>query len=191
MKNTTKQEITKQEISDLAERLVRKEIHANASWMIQELSDIEEYHESVMECSIKYPDYSEEIKELGENKEEIEGYKEDCIEDIEEFIKQFNKDTVLDFYNSNIEAIDKSIDPIIVELQKCIDDRENEQDTPIEASQYWIVSDWLIDELEEEGQLIVRGLLGFNIWGRVSYNQAIYIDKAMNNISKKLLIDII
>ena len=35
-----------------------------------------------------------------------------------------------------------------------------------EALEHWIITDWLADELEAKGEMVIRDFLGLTIWGR-------------------------
>lgn len=54
----------------------------------------------------------------------------------------------------------------------------------IAALEHYDVSDWLASELERRGELIVRNFLGtFNVWGRTTCGQAIYLDDVLLDIA--------
>ena len=57
----------------------------------------------------------------------------------------------------------------------------------IEALEFWIVSDWLADRLEEKGKMITRDFLGLTIWGRTTSGQAILIDGVINEIYEEMM----
>ena len=72
---------------------------------------------------------------------------------------------------------DRYMDDLMEVCSKYEDDSEH----PIEALEHWAVTDWLADRLEEQGEMILRDFLGFNIWGRTS-GQAILLDGCIRNI---------
>ena len=56
----------------------------------------------------------------------------------------------------------------------------------VEALEHWIVSNWLADKLEKQGEMILRGFLGKTIWGRTCSGQAIYMDEVIEKIYDSL-----
>lgn len=56
-----------------------------------------------------------------------------------------------------------------------------------EAYEHWIVSGWLADKLEAEGEMVLRDFLGMTIWGRACTGQAI----AMDNVIEKIHADLV
>ena len=61
---------------------------------------------------------------------------------------------------------------------------ESEQIEPMqrEALEHWIVSEWLADKLEEQGEMVARDLYGMTVWGRCTSGQAIDSDSVMERI---------
>lgn len=57
----------------------------------------------------------------------------------------------------------------------------------IEAFEHWIISGWLADKLEAEGEMILRDFLGLIIWGRSTTGQAIYADYVIEKIHNALV----
>jgi hypothetical protein len=53
---------------------------------------------------------------------------------------------------------------------------------PIDIFQYFSVTDWFADQLEEAGEIVVRDLLDFNVWGRTTFGQAIGLDREIVDI---------
>lgn len=56
----------------------------------------------------------------------------------------------------------------------------------IEVCQHWLVSDWLADKLEDQGERVAR-VAGLQIWGRRTCGQGIGQDYVMQEIAKALL----
>ena len=52
----------------------------------------------------------------------------------------------------------------------------------IEILEYWVVSDWLANQLIKQGEIVVE-ILGFNIWGRTTSGQHISLDHVMLTIA--------
>lgn len=55
-----------------------------------------------------------------------------------------------------------------------------------EALEHWVVSEWLADKLEEEGEMVCRDFLGLTIWGRTTSGQSISMDYVIHKIAEKL-----
>lgn len=58
-------------------------------------------------------------------------------------------------------------------------------DYPREAYEYWVVSDWMADELKERGYLVTEWM-GLTIWGRQCTGQAILLDYVISSICSEL-----
>jgi hypothetical protein len=64
---------------------------------------------------------------------------------------------------------------------------EDLEDYRQEIFEHWIVSSWLADKLEEQGETVVKDVLGIDyIWGRTSTGQAIWCDYVIQKIYNKL-----
>lgn len=66
--------------------------------------------------------------------------------------------------------------------QDCVETNNLNYDY-IEAYEFWIVSDWLADQLQAKGELITKDFLGLTIWGRTCSGQAIYCDRVIQEIT--------
>jgi len=55
-----------------------------------------------------------------------------------------------------------------------------------EVFEHWIVSDWLADKLEAEGEKVDKDFAGLCVWARTTTGQAIYADGVMERIAAKL-----
>ena len=56
-----------------------------------------------------------------------------------------------------------------------------------EIEQWWKVSDWLIDELEEMGEVAIKD---FNIWGNTHSAYAMIENPVLKSIAKKIILQI-
>lgn len=64
-------------------------------------------------------------------------------------------------------------------------DAEGEQEPDGgEVFEHWIVSDWLADKLEEQGESVARDVQGLTIWGRCTTGQAIALDYVIQSIAR-------
>lgn len=57
-----------------------------------------------------------------------------------------------------------------------------------EVFEHWIVSDFLADRLEANGQRVLRDFFGFTIWGRTTSGQAILLDHVIQQIAAEMQI---
>lgn len=55
-----------------------------------------------------------------------------------------------------------------------------------EVYEHWIVSDWLADELEAEGEKVDKDFAGLTVWARTTTGQAIAADGVIERICAKL-----
>jgi hypothetical protein len=55
-----------------------------------------------------------------------------------------------------------------------------------EVFEHWIVSAWLADKLEAQGEKVERDFAGMTIWARTTTGQAIYADAVIEAIAKAL-----
>lgn len=127
-----------------------------------------------------YPDHSDRIEEieeeleaLEEQKEELEDKQGDTQEEIEEAEEAGDTDTVnaceslFAVYSQRIEEVEDKITALEDEQE------ELENDTaPAEIFEWWRVSSFLADKLNEYGYCILDG----DIWGRTTTGQAILLD---------------
>ena len=56
-----------------------------------------------------------------------------------------------------------------------------------EVFEYYIVSDYLADELQERGEVIEHDFYGLTIWGRTTTGQAISMDWVIQDIYNNLM----
>lgn len=51
-----------------------------------------------------------------------------------------------------------------------------------EIYEYWLVSEWLSDQLNEFQEPIAKNFYGFNVWGRTCTGQSITLDRVFSSI---------
>jgi hypothetical protein len=56
-----------------------------------------------------------------------------------------------------------------------------------EIFEHWIVSSWLANKLEEQGETVVRDFYGLDIWCRPTTGQAIWCDWVIQQIYQELI----
>ncbi len=53
--------------------------------------------------------------------------------------------------------------------------------------EYWFISDWLADKLEDKGEIVLHEFADFySVWGRSTTGQAISMDSVIEDIAKGL-----
>ena len=65
------------------------------------------------------------------------------------------------------------------------DDYEHLYDDGVEIMQYFIVTDYLLKELNKIGAIVLE-YKGLNIWGRTEYGQALDMDKDLKKVAIKM-----
>ena len=148
------------EIDRMIDRIVREEVFTLANEFVQELSDqLPSLAETHPECFIK-DDYRELVED------EVRNESPDALLDI---CEQFDYEPVTDpkAILADIEA-DGAWEEVA--------DHLGLEPQTIEALQFWLVSDWLADKLEDVGALVARDVMGLNVWGRTECGQALSAD---------------
>jgi len=173
--------------------IVNNDVITNCSYMVSELSGTDNYIDEIMEFSTKYADNDDAIAELEEDIEELNEYKDDLIEELsyeetnDEYIKTNQKE--VDIFSTNwVTGLEKIIEKDIQVIQWEIEELQNAMDYPTEALEFWIVTNWLADQLEEQDELITHDFMGFSIWGRTTSGQHISLDYVIQKIAKKVMI---
>lgn len=143
----------------IKETFVSLHVYACASQMISELQETE---------------LSEDINQLFY-----------YTEDYEQMVDDF-------FYNKAEEEIKEILDEYDVENITDLDYPEFVRDKDMniiyrEPYEFWIVSDYLFNNLKENGYIVAE-FLGFNIWGRETTGQAISLDYAISQITEQMQI---
>lgn len=57
-----------------------------------------------------------------------------------------------------------------------------------EPLEFWIVSNWLADKLEQHGECVDKDLKGLCVWGRCTSGQSISIDSVIIEIAKEVIL---
>lgn len=85
-----------------------------------------------------------------------------------------------------VEAINDTEDEErLEELQEALETIDNAEFNYAEIYEYWFVSDYLAEKLEEKGEMILDEF-STKIWGRACTGQAILLDYVINEICKEL-----
>lgn len=143
------------ELQSKVERIVNNEVLTCQSSLVEML--LQNDLASYDDIINMYVDNSEKIEEL-QNK----------IDEIEE-----NEELTEDQENE------------ISELEERIEELAQEEEEPQEIFEWWVVSDWLADKLEEAGEPILKSDYE-TWWGRTTTGQSISMDYVIQNIVKNI-----
>lgn len=149
------------------ERIIEKEIYVNASSLVSELLQDEggKWLDELLPC-IDGPDYDEApdgytVAQVGHDPEEWS------------------------FANWDMSTMDEGFATEREAIEAAWND-SGEEPPRREALQHWIVSDWLADKLEAIDALIVRDVLGFNIWGRTDCGQSLELNHELRQVAESI-----
>jgi len=85
---------------------------------------------------------------------------------------------------AELSSKDEYIDEIVDFSYRASVDEEGEE-VDIEALEFWIVTDWMSNQLEQSGELVGE-FLGLRIWGRTTSGQMISCDHVMEEIATRI-----
>lgn len=54
-----------------------------------------------------------------------------------------------------------------------------------EIYEYWLVSDWLAEQLSNKGEIIETNFYGLCVWGRTTTGQAVKMDSVIQEIANE------
>lgn len=147
-------------IEQIIERIIEQEIFVNASTMVTDLCDEgSHWSEHLVDC-MGAPDYSEPP----------EGYAVDYQGPYGYTWADDEGNAATDF-----ETQDEAI--------RAAWEDSGEEPEIQEALQFWLVSDWLADKLEQAGAPLARDVLGFNVWGRTECGQSLTMDGTLHAVA--------
>ena len=149
------------------DRIIREEVFTLANEFVQELSKkLPSLAETHSECLAK-DDYR------GAVEDEIRNGLPDVLRDVcEQF--GYEPHTDAEAVLADIEA-DGNWEEVA--------DHLGLDPHTVEALQFWLVSDWLADQLEDAGALVARDVMGFNVWGRTECGQALVMDADLRAVA--------
>ena len=151
------------------DELVRREILYCVSSLMYELRDViqhldAETQEQYYKLGYAPADYKEAAFQEGWQRYYLEGEEDTAI-----FV---NDDGRIDRVNESWEML-------------CIDNGIEAEGR--ECYEFWLLSGWLGDKLEEKGERVVRDFLGLDtIWGRCTTGQMISMDGVIEEITREL-----
>lgn len=140
-------------------KLVEREIIHNASTLISELSNNDDgYSYQIMDLFYSVPNYEQSL---------------------ENYIYDLSEHEHIELLNEYDVEHESELDAELVCYDK---DLEYHYYEPL---CFYIVSDWLGRKLKEKGQL-VEEFMGFTIWARLTYGQAILLDYVIGSIGEDM-----
>lgn len=168
MKNIDVNSSTNQRIK---EKFVNQHVKANVNLLVEfilsnpEAENIPFTYEDFSNLST-YPEYSGNFASFAGGTDEMRSNE---IESLRDLIVQLENDE------------DKDNSQKIEEIENEISELENLESEYTDIMEYWIVSRYLADKLNEKGHPVVSD--GSNmIWGRTTSGQTIYMDGVINEI---------
>ena len=92
---------------------------------------------------------------------------------------------IINGLNQTIEAIEEMEQSDLLENMSNFTPSQEEgyEEQYPEILEYWAVSSYLADKLEEKGECIAKDFLDFNVWGRTCSGQAILLDYVISDIA--------
>jgi hypothetical protein len=147
--------------------LVRREVIYCISELIGELSTDTKYDDILMDLSM-VPDY----EAIVENNDELDVYWDDACAGYAFKDKDGDES---ECYDTWIEAVEAACDDHRIDI-----------DEYREVFEYWLVSRFLANRLEEHGEPVAQDFLGLTIWGRCTTGQAIYMDHVIGEIAEEM-----
>ncbi len=143
--------------------LVHQEIYYNISALMSRLQELEP--DTFIEEFLHYDNSPDAVEEFLDNSVSITDLKEALVE-------------YFPYRNISFLSFDE---------KELLAEKLNFEPEPIEIYEYWIISDWLADKLEQEwAEVVVRDYHGLTIWGRAATGQAISMDSVFQNIHKSI-----
>lgn len=127
--------------------------------------------EVIYSCSIL-------VEKLCQNDEFIDELMEVCHKTVKTYDVYDENDVHCKEFNDEDDA-----EEYVEKLGEGFHVEENEEE--IEALEHWIVSDWLGDRLEAQGEMVIE-FNGLRIWGRTISGQSIAIDSVFTTIAKDM-----
>jgi DNA repair exonuclease SbcCD ATPase subunit len=156
-------------LQETIERIVNQDVLTCQSSLVEELlaREIVSYDE----ITNMYPNNEDEIDEKKEELEKLQD-KLNELENIEELTEE---------QENRINELENQIS----DIENRIEELENEQEEPQVIFEWWVVSDLLANELEEQGEPILKSDYE-TWWGRTCTGQSIKIDYVMEQIAEGL-----
>ena len=153
-------------------KLVSREVIGCVSELVSFLMETPEIVEELWEvCSV--PDYTDSIDNHIDGMKTIECY-EYLRDNTNEEIKGNSKKQLIRYINQSEE-----------EKQYFIDEYQIDPEY-IESLQYFQVTDWLGEKLQEKGEAVLMDFHGLTIWGRSCSVQAILLDRVIDEIASDM-----
>lgn len=114
-------------------------------------------------------------------------------EDVEN-IYTSNRETLYTFIEESLDAEEvreileefgeESLNDVeISDLQRYLEDAHRFETEPAEIFEWWRVSSWLCEKLEQHGECVIAD---YNIWGRCTSGQAILLDPVISEIAEEM-----
>ena len=167
--------------------LVEMEVIYSVSPLISDLLQQEKYQEEFYHLN-HATDWNEAEKDIGENycivQEEASSHS--STEEGAELWGVYDTDTEYYVIDPNCETKVEAIRQYFNEVNWDLSSYD------IQVCEYWLITDWLANKLEDKGETVEQDFIGLCIWGRVTSGQSIWCDYVIqeiyNDITSKVTI---
>ena len=144
-------------------KLVSREVIYCVSTLVSELAnkaeEFRDYEDDLYGAFQAEPDYQEAAEYEGWEQTGHEGY----------FINEEGREVCANDWRELCE--EENIDTF---------------DYQAEVYEHWLVTEWLADRLEEQGQKVLRDFFGLTVWCRCTTGQAILLDHVISKIAEEM-----
>lgn len=149
-------------------KFVEREVVYNVSSLIQDLCQHEDYQDELM-FVLSQDDWTEPALDYARSQ-----ITEDECRDYLDYYDEYYEDATLDELRAQvIEALNQYEEFCDAHGLEChVND----------ALEHWIVTDYLADKLEGQGEMVLKDFLGLTVWGRCCSGQAISLDPCISYI---------
>ena len=160
-------------MSRTIKELITNEVIYFISPLVDELLKQEKYREEFYHLTTS-TDWDEAEKAINQNI---------CVVqvDVDNLWGVYDKDneyyTVEPIHENKIEAIKQYFNDVNWDL--C--------DYSCEVCEWWLVSEWLLNKLEDKGETVERDFMGLCIWARTTTGQSIWCDYVIQEIYNDLI----
>lgn len=180
-----------QQMNEWIERVIKNEVLTCQSSLVEKLLEngIVEHDEIVNQ----YIDNSDKIEEIEEEIEKLEDEKsnlESAYDDLDDAYAKLDEndeegEKAIRLKMDANEQEQKALEEKIEELEEKKEKLEDEQSKPQEVMEWWVVSSWLANHLEEMGEVLLKSDYE-TWWGRTCSGQSISLDHTMEELYNKV-----
>ena len=161
-------------------KFVEREIIALFSYPMQDLIEKEIISYDDMDL-YEYPEYNGDFAEFEGGNQEA---RDEEIERLQELISEL-EEQIGDEDNMLTDDLKQVIQDKVDKIQEEIEELEQLDTEPKEIYEWWLVTSWMANKLEEQGQTVTEWH-NLHIWGRETTGQAILLDGVISRICSEM-----